>query len=73
MLRQLPAEFVLRAERLYGVSRHWLRPDIYPVDLPPAPSRFVGVDRRASRGVALDRLANGVALDRMSGTKEASL
>lgn len=28
--RQLPAEYVLVAERLYGVSRHDLRPDIYP-------------------------------------------
>lgn len=28
--RQLPAEYVLLAERLYGVSRHDLRPDIYP-------------------------------------------
>jgi len=33
--RQMPAEYVLTAERLYGVSRHLLRPDIYPVDLPP--------------------------------------
>jgi DNA-binding transcriptional regulator YdaS (Cro superfamily) len=30
--KQLPAEHVLRAERLYGVSRHELRPDIYPVE-----------------------------------------
>src|SRR5690606_23716771 len=28
--KQLPAENVLAAERLYGVSRHDLRPDIYP-------------------------------------------
>ncbi len=27
---RLPAEYVLTAERLYGVSRHELRPDIYP-------------------------------------------
>lgn len=33
--KQLPAEYVLTAERLYGVSRHLLRPDIYPIDLPP--------------------------------------
>ncbi len=30
--KQLPAEHVLKAERLYGVSRHELRPDIYPVE-----------------------------------------
>lgn len=34
--RQMPAEYVLTTERLYGVSRHLLRPDIYPVDLLPA-------------------------------------
>lgn len=28
--RKLPAEYVLKAERLYGVSRHDIRPDIYP-------------------------------------------
>lgn len=42
--KQLPAEYVLLAERLYGVSRHLLRPDIYPVE-----RRFHGVDRRAAR------------------------
>lgn len=42
--KQLPAEYVLLAERLYGVSRHYLRPDIYPPD-----ARFIGVDRRADR------------------------
>lgn len=31
----LPAEYVLTVERLYGISRHQLRPDIYPIDLPP--------------------------------------
>lgn len=30
--KQLPAEYVLATERLYGVSRHDLRPDIYPVE-----------------------------------------
>lgn len=35
--KRLPAEFVLTAERLYGVSRHDLRPDIYPRNYPPAP------------------------------------
>ena len=27
-----PAEYVLATERLYGVSRHDLRPDIYPIE-----------------------------------------
>lgn len=46
--KQIPAEHVLVAERLYGVSRHDLRPDIYPRDYPPAPdARFCGVDGAA--------------------------
>mgnify|MGYP002079703104 FL=1 len=28
--KELPAEYVLEAERRYGVSRYELRPDIYP-------------------------------------------
>ena len=50
--KQLPAEFVLRAERLYGVSRHDLRPDIYPRDCMVdrlSGSRFVGIDAEAMR------------------------
>lgn len=34
---EMAPEYVLKAERLYGVSRHDLRPDIYPRDYPPAP------------------------------------
>jgi len=30
--RRVPAEYVLKVERLTGVSRHQLRPDIYPVE-----------------------------------------
>lgn len=37
--KQLPAEFVLQAERLYGVSRHFLRPDIYPIEQQQPPRR----------------------------------
>ncbi|MDT8758256.1 helix-turn-helix domain-containing protein [Sphingomonas psychrotolerans] len=43
--RQLPAEYVLRVEADTGISRHHLRPDIYPPESP----RFLGVDRRAAR------------------------
>ena len=49
--KRLPPEHVLLAEKLYGVSRHDLRPDIYPRDYPPAPDacdRFLGVDRRVN-------------------------
>ena len=33
----LPAQHVLKVERESGVSRHELRPDIYPRDPAPAP------------------------------------
>jgi len=42
--KQLPAEYVLRVEAATGVSRHHLRPDIYPVEVPGHPDAFVGVD-----------------------------
>lgn len=46
--KQLPPEYVLTVERLYGVSRHDLRPDIYPRRYPDAPdSPFYGVDQNA--------------------------
>ncbi|WP_374406556.1 YdaS family helix-turn-helix protein [Pelagerythrobacter sp.] len=51
--KQLPAEHVLNAERLYGVSRHDLRPDIYPRETMVdrgTPDRFVGIDLRARTG-----------------------
>lgn len=32
--KRLPAENVLRVEAATGVSRHHLRPDIYPADMP---------------------------------------
>lgn len=48
--RQMPAEFVLLAERLYGVSKHDLRPDIYPRETMTdraVEDRFCGIDLRA--------------------------
>lgn len=57
--RQMPAEYVLTAERLYGVPCHHLRPDIYPRDLmidQAAEERFCGIDlRRADRREAPHR------------------
>lgn len=53
--KRLPAEYVLRAEKLFGVSRHDLRPDIYPRGYPPAPDqteRWIGVDHGADRRFA---------------------
>ncbi|WP_137681152.1 transcriptional regulator [Aurantiacibacter suaedae] len=49
--KRLPAEHVLKVEAATGVSRHDLRPDIYP----PVSPRFLGVDRAASR-VSFNRL-----------------
>lgn len=43
--KRLPAEYVLRVEAATGVSRHHLRPDIYPVEVHPHSPRFLGVDR----------------------------
>ena len=31
--KKVPAEFVLKIEKLTGVSRHDLRPDLYPNDV----------------------------------------
>lgn len=54
--KRMPAEHVLKAESIYGVSRHVLRPDIYPRNHPPAPDtrlasapRIYGVDHDALR------------------------
>lgn len=45
--RPLPAEFVLAVEAATGISRHVLRPDLYPRDDTPAtdraPDRLEGV------------------------------
>ena len=49
-VKRVPAEYVLRIEATTGVSRHHLRPDIYP----PAAPRFHGVDR-AARCVPFNR------------------
>lgn len=49
--KQLPAEHVLLAEANTGISRHHLRPDIYPVEHQPIPhpAAFQGVDRGTGR------------------------
>ncbi|MCC6478058.1 MAG: helix-turn-helix domain-containing protein [Sphingomonadaceae bacterium] len=55
--KQLPAVYVLTVEALYGVSRHDLRPDIYPRPIDGRETivdqcsdlRFHGVDREPRR------------------------
>lgn len=46
--KQMPGEYVLKAEADTGVSRHHLRPDLYPLDMAPGP-RWYGVDQGANR------------------------
>jgi DNA-binding transcriptional regulator YdaS (Cro superfamily) len=41
--RPLPSEFVLRVEAATGVSRHALRPDIYPTNDPAAAQHGPGL------------------------------
>lgn len=37
--RPLPGEFVLTVEEATGISRHELRPDLYPLEGRPTPAR----------------------------------
>lgn len=49
-VKRLSVPYVLTAERLYGVSRHDLRPDIYPRETMRdrgGDDRFIGVDRHS--------------------------
>jgi DNA-binding transcriptional regulator YdaS (Cro superfamily) len=39
--KRLPPEHVLAVEDDTGVSRHLLRPDIYPLDMPPLPASAI--------------------------------
>ncbi|MGW8201925.1 YdaS family helix-turn-helix protein [Sphingomonas bisphenolicum] len=72
--KQLPGEYVLLAESLYGVSRCALRPDLYPLDLPPATVRWAGVDRRAAgRAVGVDSRSHRVSFNGPSKMKGAAL
>lgn len=46
--KQLPAEYVLRTEAVTGISRHSLRPDIYPREVmvdQGQDRRLIGIDR----------------------------
>ena len=45
--KRVPPEYVLAVEAATGVSRHDLRPDIYPREVPHAPDAFIGVDHAA--------------------------
>ena len=61
----IPAEYVLRVEAATGVSRHALRPDIYPIEHAPPSYRWTGRDMRAdgdTRGGTGASSGIGVAL-----------
>lgn len=50
--KRISPQYVLRAEEVFGVSRHDLDPVFYPRNYPPAPdARFYGVDRRSHQGL----------------------
>lgn len=68
--KQLPAEHVLAAEAVTGVPRHFLRPDIYPADLGPAP-RWHGVDQRVDRFQAAV-MARGGAVSKRGGSRRSA-
>jgi len=55
-VKRLPAEYVLSIETALGISRHDLRPDIYPREVPCDPDAFMGVDLGAGL-VAFQRRA----------------
>ncbi|TCM43346.1 YdaS family helix-turn-helix protein [Novosphingobium sp. ST904] len=68
--KQLPAEYVLEAERLYDVSRHLLRPDIYPIQATERCSRWTGTDECISnRSSGVDRRAQRVSFDLGDGSQ----
>lgn len=51
--KRLPAEYVLRVESATGVSRHHLRPDIYPLEARGSHPRWYGIDMAAGPDVAV--------------------
>lgn len=52
--KRLPAEYVIAAEEAFGVSRHDLRPDIYPREVmrDAGKGRFLGVDLETRKRAA---------------------
>jgi len=57
--KRLPAEYVLAVEAKTGVSRHLLRPDIYPLSLPAE-----GIDPGEDCGAVIPTPPGSVACDR---------
>jgi DNA-binding transcriptional regulator YdaS (Cro superfamily) len=72
--KRVPPQFVILVEAGTGISRHVLRPDIYPAEMPEAPSRWSGVDHRAGvRSAGVDARSRRVSCNSATGMKGASL
>jgi DNA-binding transcriptional regulator YdaS (Cro superfamily) len=73
-LKQMPAEYVLRTEAATGVSRHCLRPDIYPLcATEAAASRRHGADQCTALLVGpLNRCTLRVAFNGIPELKDAA-
>lgn len=59
--KPLPAEFVLKAEASFGISRHDLRPDIYPTDHAPADSSVTDASSPDTQSDHIGQQVSGVA------------
>lgn len=72
--KRVPAEYVLRIEAGTGVSRHHLRPDIYPVEMPEVSSRWSGVDQCVGvRVTGVEARARRVPCNKLTQMKGAGL
>lgn len=63
--KPLPAEYVLTVEAELGISKHALRPDIYPLDDSPASSAHEAQDRAPETGTAV----SGARPDALQGVR----
>jgi DNA-binding transcriptional regulator YdaS (Cro superfamily) len=82
--KRMPAEYVLRTEARTGVSRHALRPDIYPVEGHGSYPRWHGIDEgaqpvwigydpgREPRPLAVDQRVSGVSCERRTVLKRGA-
>lgn len=66
--KRLPAEYVLAIEAETGVSRHLLRPDIYPLLMPPA-----GIAVSDECAPFIQPTPDAVACDRSSGLQRKDI
>ncbi|QDC38387.1 YdaS family helix-turn-helix protein [Sphingobium fuliginis] len=65
----LPGRFVLNVEAATGVSRHLLRPDIYPLQSP----KWIGFDPGQITGEIIPPANDHVVCDPKPGTQEKDI